>query len=317
MKKKVIVDCDPGMDDSAAIVMALKSPELDVLAITTVAGNYPVEVTSSNARKMLELLGRTEVPVARGCGRPLVRPAPKDPFTHGRDGQGENFFPEPTMPLAGEHAVDLILRLAHEDPGEIWLLCLAPMTDLALALRKEPGLKDLLAGVIAISGAFGLNEYAFLNGTGDNPQSEWNVYFDPEAARVVYESGVNLVALGLDVCTHFEVNFSDEDLERLERSPLPECAFLRQAIRFNNGRGFQSYCTIIDCMAVGYAVDPTLVETITGKVGVETRGELTLGMTVLDRRHHHAWAQLPDVRIGKTADYGRFLTLLLDRFLAE
>lgn len=316
MKKKVIIDCDPGMDDSAAIILALKSPELEVLAITTVAGNYPIDITSSNARKVLELLGRTDLPVARGCGHPLVRPAPSDPFTHGRDGQGENFLPEPTMPLAQEHAVDLIIRQARANPGELWLLCLAPMTNLALALRKEPELKDLLAGVIAISGAFGLNEYAFLNGTGDNPQSEWNVYFDPEAAKVVYESGVNLVALGLDVATHFDVNFSQRDLDDFEHSPNPECRFLRQAIRFNNGRGFQSYCTIIDCMAVGYAVDPTLVETMTGKVGVETRGELTLGMTVLDRRHHHAWSHLPDVRIGKSADYGRFLSLLKTRFLA-
>lgn len=316
MKKKVIIDCDPGMDDSAALILALKSPELEVLAITAAAGNYPLDVTSANARKVLELLGRTEVPVAGGCAHPLVCPAPSDPFTHGRDGQGENFLPAPTIPLAGEHAVDLIIRQARANPGELWVLCLAPMTNLALALRKAPELKDLLAGVVAISGAFGLNEYAFLNGTGDNPQSEWNVYFDPEAAKVVYESGVNLVALGLDVCTHFEVNFSDGDLEALEKSPRPECGFLRQAIRFNNGRGFQSYCTIIDCMAVGYAVDPTLVETVTGKVGVETRGELTLGMTVLDRRHHHAWAHLPDVRIGKTADYGRFLALLLERFLA-
>lgn len=316
MKKKVIIDCDPGMDDSAAIILALKSPELDVQAITTVAGNYPIDITSSNARKVLELLGRTDIPVARGCGHPLVRPAPSDPFTHGRDGQGENFLPAPTVPLADEHAVDLIIRTARANPGELWLLCLAPMTNLALALRKEPELKELLAGVIAISGAFGLNEYAFLNGTGDNPQSEWNVYFDPEAAKVVYESGVDLVALGLDVATHFDVNFSQQDLDDFENSPNPECRFLRQAIRFNNGRGFQSYCTIIDCMAVGYAVDPSLVETMTGKVGVETRGELTLGMTVLDRRHHHTWSHLPDVRIGKNADYGRFLALLKERFLA-
>lgn len=316
MKKKVILDCDPGMDDSAAIIMALKSPELEVLAVTTVAGNYPIDVTTANACRVLELLERTEVPVARGCGHPLVRPAPRDPFTHGRDGQGENFLPEPTMSLSDLHAVDLILRETAAHPGEVWLLCLAPMTNLALALRKDPSLKNRLAGVIAISGAFGLNEYAFLNGTGDNPQSEWNVYFDPEAARVVYESGVKLVALGLDVATHFEVNFTEKDLLDFEESGRPECAFLRQAIRFNNGRGFQSYCTIIDCMAVGYAVDPSLVETITGKVGVETRGELTLGMTVLDRRHHHTWSHLPDVEIGKTADYGRFLALLKTRFLA-
>lgn len=313
--KKIILDCDPGMDDSMAIVMAAKSPELQLLAVTTVNGNYPVDVTCVNARKVLEMLGRADIPVARGMANPMVRRAPSDPFTHGKDGQAENFLPEPTTPLYPLHAVDLIVKLVEENPGEVTVLCTGPMSNLAMALTKSPEIADKLAGVIAISGAFGLNRYAFANATGDTPQSEWNVYVDPEAAKLVYESGVPLVALGLDVATHFDVNFSDGDIAAFEQSPNPEAKFLRQAIRFVNGRGFEAYCTIIDCMAVAYAIDPTLVETIQGKVGVETQSPLTLGMTVLDGRHHHVWEHLPTITIGAKADCARFLCLLRDLVL--
>lgn len=313
--KKIILDCDPGMDDSMAIVMAAKAPQLELLAVTAVSGNYPVEVTSVNVRKVLEMLGRQDIPAAKGMAHPMVRPAPPDPFTHGSDGQAENFLPEPTMPLAEEHAVDLMIRLVQENPGEITILCTGPMSNLAMALTKEPGLAGQIAGVIAISGMFGLNQYAFQNATGDTPQSEWNVYVDPEAAKIVYESGVPLVALGLDVATHFDVNFSQEDIAAFASSPKPEAKFLSQAIRFAAGRGFEAYTTIIDCMAVGYAIDSSLVRTVRGRVGIETQSPLTLGMTVLDRRHHFVWEHLPEVEIGVEADHGRFLCLLRDLVL--
>ncbi|MEY8386838.1 nucleoside hydrolase [Oscillospiraceae bacterium 38-13] len=311
----MILDCDPGMDDSMAIVMAAKVPQLNLLAVTAVNGNYPVDVTSDNARKVLEMLGRQDIPAAKGMARPMVRPAPPDPFTHGADGQAENFLPAPTMPLAKEHAVELIIRLVKENPGEVTILCTGPMSNLAMALVKEPEIAKLIPGVVAISGAFGLNRYAFLNATGDTPQSEWNVYVDPEAAKIVYESGIPLVALGLDVATHFDVNFSDEDIASFAESPRPEARFLSQAIRFAAGRGFEAYTTIIDCMAVAYAIDPTLVKTMRAHVGVETQSPLTLGMTVIDRRHHFVWEHLPMVEIGEEADYGRFLNLLRDLVL--
>ena len=314
--KRVILDCDPGMDDSMAIILACKSPELEVLAITTTHGNYPVDVTSTNARKVLELLNRTEIPVARGMAHPLVHPSPSDPFSPGSDGQAETFLPAPTMPLSERHAVDLIIDLVLGHPGEIHLICTGPMTNLAMAMLKETRVKTELAGVTAISGAFGLNEHAYANATGDTPQSEWNVYVDPEAAEIVYGSGVPLVAIGLDVATYFEVDFSASDLALLDASDRPEAGFLRQAIRFVAERGYDPYCTVIDCIAAAYAIDPTLLETFTGRVGIETQGRLTYGMTVLDSRHHHAWEHLPRVEIARAADYGRFLKLLLARVLA-
>lgn len=313
--KKIILDCDPGMDDSMAIVMAAKSPDIELLAVTTVNGNYPVDVTCVNARKVLEMLEIQNIPVARGMEKPLVREVPKDPFTHGKDGQAENFLPDPQMPLSDKHAVDLIIELVKENPGEVTLVVTGPMSNIGLAMIKAPEIKDMIKEIVAISGAFGLNKYAFMNATGDTPQSEWNVYVDPEAAKVVYESGVRLVALGLDVATYFDVNFTNEDVMKLEESQRKEAAFLRQAIRFVNERGFEAYCTVIDCMAVAYVIDPSLVETFEAHVGVETKDGLTLGMTVIDRRHHFVWEQLPLIEVGSKADCGRFLQLLLQLVL--
>ncbi|MCI8836169.1 MAG: nucleoside hydrolase [Ruminococcus sp.] len=313
--RKIILDCDPGMDDSMAIVMAVKAEELDVLAVTTVNGNYPVDVTSKNARKVLELLGRTEIPVARGMAAPMIRKSPSDPFTHGEDGQAEANLPEPVMKLADLDAVDLIIELVKANPGEVTLIATGPMSNLAMAMVKAPEIKDMIPEIIAISGAFGLNDYAFLNATGDTPQSEWNVYVDPEAAKIVYESGVPLVALGLDVATHFDVNISDAEVKKLEESGKKEADFLANAIHFVNKRGFEAYCAVIDCMAVAYAIDPTLVETMEAHVGVETKDGLTLGMTVIDRRHHFVWEHLPLVKVGCKADCARFLQLLLELVL--
>lgn len=314
--KKIILDCDPGMDDSMAIVMAAKCPDVELLAVTTVNGNYPVEVTSMNALKVLELLGRTDIPVARGMSLPMVRECPSDPFTHGEDGQAGANLPQPQTPLCGLHAVNLIIDRAKKYPGEVTIVATGPLSNVAMALRMAPEIGPMLKEIIAISGAFGLNKYAFLNATGDTPQSEWNVYVDPEASRLVYGSGVPFTAIGLDVATYFDVDFSDVDIAELDASKNREAWFLSNAIQFVRGRGYDAYCTCIDCMAVAYAIDPTLVRTEKALVGVETKDGLTLGMTVRDGRHHHIWKDLPEISIAVGADYGRFLMLLKKLVLA-
>ena len=213
------------------------------------------------------------------------------------------------------HAVNAIIDLIRQQPGEITLVCLAPMTNIAMALRLAPDIKDKIVEVIAISGAFGLNEASFLNATGDTPQSEWNVYVDPEATKQVYESGLKVTAIGLDVATYFSVDFTDEDLARLAASDKPEAKFLHQAISFVHGRGFQAYCAVIDCMAVAATADPTLLKSVRGRVGVSTQDGLTLGMTIMDRRHHHVWTNLPEINVAVSADYARFLHGLIEDFL--
>jgi len=309
--KKVIIDTDPGMDDTIAMVLAAKSPEIQLLGISSVAGNYPLNVTTTNALKTVELLGRTDIPVARGMGKPLSRPLPPDPFSHGSDGQAEVHLPQPTTKPVARHGVDQIIDIVRDHPGEVTIITLGPLTNVAMAFMKEPGIVPLVKEVVSIAGSFGLNKYAFANATGDTPQSEWNVYVDPEAAKLVFESGAPVRAVGLDVATHFDINFSEAELAALKASARKEANIAEQMVRFVQGRGFESYCVLIDSMAVAAVIDPSLIVTLPARVGVETRGELTLGQTVADFRHHHGWAHLPEIQVAATADYRRFLDLLL------
>ena len=195
--KKILIDTDPGMDDTLAIILAIKSSAVQLLGISSVAGNYPIEVTTRNALKTIELVKRTDIPVARGMGKPLARPLAKDPFSHGSDGQAETHLPEPRTKPSGKHGVDQIIDMVRANPGEVTVITLGPLTNLAMAFMKEPDIVPLVKEVVAIAGSFGFNKYAFANATGDTPQSEWNVFGDPEAARLVFESGVPVRAVGL------------------------------------------------------------------------------------------------------------------------
>ena len=314
-RKKVILDCDPGMDDSMAIVMAAKSDKIDLLAVTTVNGNYPAVVTAKNARKILELIDRRDIPVAMGMSEPMVRPVAKDPFTHGTDGLANANLPEPTMELEQRHAVNLIIDTIKKYPHEVTLICTAPLSNIGMAFKMAPEIKPLVKEIIAISGAFGLNQASFLNATGDTPQSEWNVYVDPEASKVVYESGVPFKAIGLDIATYFNVDFTDNDVSLFESSEKKEANFIANAINFVKGNGYGAYCTCIDCMAVAYAIDENLVRFKKALVSVITDDGPCLGMTVRDGRHHHIWKNLPEVDIAVDADYRGFLNMLRDLLL--
>lgn len=313
---KLILDCDPGMDDSMAIAMAALSDKIELLGVVTCHGNYPVDVTTTNALKIVEMLG-VEVPVAKGCAAPLFRPNPADPFSHGSDGQAENFLPTPVQKPDTRHGSQFIIDKVNEFPGEVTIAVTGPMSNLALALQLDPEIRKKIKKVVAISGAFGLNPYSFVNATGDNPQSEWNVFVDPEAAKLVYEAGLPLVAIGLDVATHFDVNFSDDDTDAFNRSAFPAANFLGKAIEFVTKRGYDAYCTIIDCMAIAVVENPALIETMSGRVGIETESRLCRGMTVLDRRHHHVWDDLPLIEIATSADYERFLNRVKELLLQE
>ncbi|WP_207765671.1 nucleoside hydrolase [Pleomorphomonas carboxyditropha] len=313
--KKILIDTDPGMDDTLAIILAVKSAEVDVLGISSVAGNYPIDVTTRNALKTLELLKRTDIPVARGMGKPLARPLAKDPFSHGADGQAEIYLPEPVTAPAARHGIDQIIDTVRGHPGEVTIVTLGPLTNLAMALMKEPSIGPAIREVVSIAGSFGLNRYAFANATGDTPQSEWNVFVDPEAAKLVFESGVPVRAVGIDVATHFDINFSEAQLVALRASPRPEANIVEKMVRFVQGRGFESYCVLIDSLAVAAVIDPSLIGTTRARVGVETRGELTLGQTVADFRHHHAWAHLPEIEVASSANFARFLELVMQRVL--
>ena len=309
--RNIIFDTDPGIDDAVAIMFAIGSGQLDVKAITTVSGNLPADRCSANARKVLELIGAGHIPVSRGMQSPLVRAYPKDPFSHGDDGLGNLGLPEPTLREDGRFAPDLLVDVVNQHAGDISILGIAPLTNLALAVMKDPQLPRKVRDLIIVGGAYGFDSAGSLRATGDNPVSEWNIYVDPEAARIVFNAGFNLTAIGLDVATHHSIALDRQHRATLAASANKAAAFLSGVVDFVEGRGFGSYCALIDSLAVAVALDPAIISTETVRVGIETQGELTVGQTVVDRREHFLWTHLPLVKVASAIDSGRFFELLL------
>lgn len=306
----VLIDTDPGMDDAIAIAVAHKSLELRIRAITAVTGNLPSDRTAANARKVLDLLAAPDIPVGRGPTQPSAGDYPVDPFSHGSDGLAESNFPESGRKLDPRGAAQLIVDTVNAYPGDITILGLGPMTNVAAALELDRGLPAKVSQLVIIGGSFGATPYAWSQATGANPVSEWNVFVDPEAAKKVFHAGFNLLAMGLDVGTHPDINFRAADLEQLRASSRPEAQFATRVVDFVNGRGYQSYCSLIDATAVAAVLDPSLIQTDTVLCDVALGDHLTRGMTVVDRRNHHAWADMPRIRIATGMDFGRFLDLV-------
>jgi purine nucleosidase/pyrimidine-specific ribonucleoside hydrolase len=313
--KKIIIDTDPGIDDAVAIMFALGSRHFDLKAITTVSGNLTADRCSVNARKVLELLDVHHVPVARGMQKPLVRPYPKDPFSHGDNGLGNLELPDPSLPEDPRFAPDLIVDIVNEHAGDISILGIAPLTNVALALMKDPQLPRKVSELIVVAGTYGFDSAGSLRATGDNPVSEWNVYVDPEAADMVFRAGFNLTAIGLDVATQDSITLSSAHRAVVRASPRKTAWFLSGIVDFLEARGFRSYCALIDSLAVAASLDPTLLSTERLRVGVETSGAITRGQTVVDRRQHFAWAHLPEIKAASAIDANRFLDHLLEAII--
>lgn len=309
--RNIIFDTDPGIDDAVAILFAIGSGQLDVKAITTVSGNLRADRCSANARKILELIGADHIPVSQGMQAPLVRPYPKDPFSHGDDGLGNLGLPEPAVPEDSRFAPDLLIDVVNEHAGDISILGIAPLTNLALAVMKDPELPRKVQELIIVGGVYGFDSVGSLRATGDNPVSEWNIYVDPEAARIVFNAGFNLTAIGLDVATHRSIAVDSKHRAALASSANKAAGFLSGVVDFVESRGFGSYCALIDSLAVAVAIDPTIIDTEAVRVGIETQGELTAGQTVVDRREHFQWTHLPLVKVASAVDSKRFFELLL------
>lgn len=307
---KVLIDTDPGMDDALAISLAHKSAALDIVGITAVTGNLPSDRTVANALRVLDLLDAPEVPVAQGPLVPLGGDYPSDPFSHGSDGLAESHLPASSRAVDPRSAAQLIVDTVNQNEGEIAICALGPLTNIAQALALDPELPRKVTQLTIIGGSFGATPYAWSQATGDNPTSEWNVFVDPEAAKLVFNAGFRMLAVGLDVATHPQINFRDSDMARLRASSRPEAALAARIVDFVEGRGYQSYCSLIDSAAVASLIDPTLVATESVLCDVETEGRLTRGMTVVDRRLHHEWQDLPRIDIATDFDYSRFLDLV-------
>jgi inosine-uridine nucleoside N-ribohydrolase len=271
---RVIIDTDPGVDDALALLLAMRSPELTIEAITAVAGNVPLELTLPNALRMVEIAGRADIPVAAGARVPLARRLVTAAYAHGENGLGGAVFPEPKTKPVPEPAAEFIRRIVRQYPGEVTLIPVGPLTNIASALNLDPELAGLIRGIVLMGGS--------LSDGNITPAAEFNVYVDPEAARIVFQSGIPITMVGLDVTR--QTSLTEEHVRVLESSPNPvsqaAATIGRNAINHNRERGYLVGPNMHDSLAVAAFIDPSLVRTQDYYVDVETTGELTAGETL-------------------------------------
>ena len=306
--RKVIIDCDPGQDDAVALFLAMSSPdELDILGITTVAGNVPVELTQRNARMMCDIAGRKELPVYAGCERPMVLEPITAEYIHGNTGiDGVDVF-EPDTPLQDSHAVDFIIEtLLAADTGTVTLVPTGPMTNIATAIQREPAVLDSVQEIVAMGGAM-------REGGNRSPSAEFNVLVDPHAADIVYNTGKPVTAMGLDV-TH-QVLSTRERVARL-RAVGNAVAFATADMlsffhRYDTKKYGSEGAPLHDPCTVAWLLRPDLFATRRCNLSVEKESELTLGHTavdfwhVTDRPHNVDWVY--------EVDADGFYDLLIER----
>ncbi|MBT8408929.1 MAG: nucleoside hydrolase [Alphaproteobacteria bacterium] len=279
MSRKIIIDTDPGQDDAVAILLALASPEnVDVLGITAVAGNVPLPLTQKNARIVCELAGKVNVPVFAGCDAPLKRKLVTAEHVHGKTGLDGPQLADPTMPLQDKHAVDFIIdTLRHEPPGSVTLCPLGPLTNIATAFVRAPEIAGRVREIVLMGGAY----FEVGNIT---PAAEFNIYVDPEAADIVFRSGVPITVMPLDV-THkalttaphvagFRAMGTDVGRMVAEWTDFFE--------RFDKQKYGSAGAPLHDPCVIAYLIEPALFSGREVNVEIETQSELTMGMTVAD-----------------------------------
>jgi pyrimidine-specific ribonucleoside hydrolase len=302
--RPVILDCDPGHDDALAILLALARPELRVLGITTVAGNAGVENTTRNALRVLTLLGRTDVPVAAGAGRPLVRPGRVAAHVHGASGLDGADLPEPAVGPVAEGAVEMLARLVRASADPVTLIPTGPLTNIALFVGTHPELLPRIAEISIMGGAIGEGNLT--------ASAEFNIWADPEAAAIVLDCGRPVALAPLEV-THAAL-FRNADIPRVEALGTQTGRVFADLLRFfaifHRERYGWDGSPIHDAVAVARLVVPGLVREIPYRVDVETESELTRGRTVVDL--HGLRGLPPNARVGVEIDRPRFIDLLVD-----
>ncbi len=281
--ERIILDTDPGIDDALALILTLKSRKLRLEAVTTVSGNVHVDKCTKNALRILELMGREEVPVAKGASKPLKRELRTAEHVHGKDGLGDSNLPEPKISTTDTDGADLIIERVAANPGDVILVPIGPLTNIALAIEREPNIVEMVKEIVLMGGAYGVTSYGYGNVT---PVAEFNIHTDPEAARIVFDSGIKITAIGLDVTTDPKALLTQRDFERIR---LAETRAAEIVVRitektFQEGYAVQRGMALHDPMAVSYVTSPDLFTVRRYRVDIETRGELTTGQTVTDRR---------------------------------
>lgn len=276
--RKIIIDTDPGQDDAIAILLAFASPEIDVLGLTAVAGNVPLALTQKNARIICELAGRGDVPVYAGCDRPLVRKLVTAEHVHGKTGLDGPAMPDPVMPLAEGHGVDFIIETLRREAAHTVTLCpLGPLTNIAEAFRRAPDVAGRVQQIVLMGGAY----FEVGNIT---PAAEFNIYVDPEAADIVFRSGVPIVVMPLDV-THkvLTTRARVEAFRALGTEVGRVCAEWSDFFeRFDMEKYGSEGAPLHDPTVIAYLLAPGLFKGRHINVEIEVQSDLTRGMTVAD-----------------------------------
>lgn len=306
MPRKIIIDTDPGQDDAVAILLALASPELEVLGLSVVAGNVPLHHTERNARMICELAGRADLPVHAGCARPLARDLVTAEHVHGKTGLDGVTLPEPAMPLAPGHAVDFLIETLRREPaGTVTLVPIGPLTNIATAFQRAPDIIARVQEIVLMGGAY----FEVGNIT---PTAEFNIYVDPEAARLVFASGAPLTVMPLDV-THKALT-SRPWIERMRAmGPVGQAvaSWTDFFERYDREKYGSEGAPLHDPCTIAWLLQPDLFAGRHINVEIETQGEFTLGMTVAD------WWRVsdraPNANFIRDIDAKGFFDLLTDR----
>ena len=308
MRRPIIIDTDPGLDDAVAILLALAAAdELEVLGLVTVAGNLPLEQTERNARRVCELAGRPDIPVYAGCARPLMRTLTTAERVHAQTSRDRLLLPEPTMPLQAQQGVDFLIEaLGASEAGTVTLCALGPLTNLALMLVKAPAVGAKIRELVIMGGAgFELGNVT--------PAAEFNIHVDPHAAAIVVDSGIPITMIPLDV-THLLLSTPRRlaALHALGNRCGPAVAGLLTAFERNRrSRSGAPARALHDPAVIGYLLRPALYQGREVNVEIETHSPLTMGMTVVDW-----WAvtgRKANVRFMNAVDPGGFYALLTEK----
>lgn len=308
MPRKIIIDTDPGQDDAVAILLALASPEdFEVVGVVAVAGNVGLHHNATNARKIVELAGRPDVPVYAGCSRPMRRTLVTAEHVHGDTGLNGPDLPPPTIELQPEHGVDyLIDAIMSAEPKSITLCTLGPLTNIAMAIVKEPRIAERVAELVMMGGAY----FEVGNIT---PAAEFNIYVDPDAADIVFKSGIKLTVLPLDV-TH-QMQSTPARLNAIKAIGNKSGQAVYDMLTFSEGFDLKKYgwegAPLHDPTVIAYLIDPTIFEGRECNVTIETTSELTIGMTVTD--YWHVTDKPKNATYIRSGDADRFYDLLTER----
>lgn len=306
MALPIILDCDPGHDDAIAIVLALASPELDVKAITSSAGNQTPEKTLRNVLRMLTLLQRQDIPVAGGARKPLIRELIIADNVHGESGLDGPALPEPDFAPQSVTAVELMAKTLRESPQPVTIVATGPQTNVALLLNSHPELHDKIARIVMMGGAMVLGNW--------QPAAEFNIYVDPEAAEIVFQSGIPVVMAGLDVTHRAQIH--GLDIERFRQLGNPVATIVAELLDFfmeyhKDAKWGFTGAPLHDPCTIAWLLKPELFTSVERWVGVETQGKYTQGMTVVD--YYFLTGNQPNTTVLLDVDREGFVDLLAER----